>query len=219
MTKTKKVLSLPVYMAIFATVAVLCVVLDQLTKYWIFDLYFGADIYAKPLEIIPNFFYFDPELNDGAAFGGMKGDFWNIFFFVMTLLAMPIFCWLQLRSRTRSAWGQIGFAFVIGGTIGNFIDRMWYLPGQTFFSGWVRDFIYFPFFPAVFNVADSFLVVGVIMGVLAIIFFDSDSILVELRAEHQLRVAQKRALAKDAEQQQEQADSIAQAASEETTNQ
>ncbi len=198
MTKTKKVLSLPIYIAIFASVVVLCVVLDQLTKLWIFDQYFEGNIYAKPLEIIKDFFYFDPELNEGAAFGGMKGEAWNVVFFIMTLLSLPLFCWIQLRSRTRSVWGQIGFAFVIGGTIGNFIDRMWYLPEATFFSGCVRDFIYFPFFPAVFNVADSFLVVGVIMGVLAIVFFDSDSIFIELRNERLQRVENKKLLQEQA---------------------
>ena len=56
MTKTKKVLSLPIYIAIFAGVAVLCVVLDQLTKLWIFDQYFGGNVSAKPLQIIKDFF-------------------------------------------------------------------------------------------------------------------------------------------------------------------
>jgi len=210
MTKTKKVLSLPIYIAIFAGTAILCVVLDQLTKLWIFDQYFGGNVSAKPLQIIKDFFYFDPELNEGAAFGGMKGDAWNIIFFIMTLLSLPLFCWLQLRSRTRSVWGQIGYAFVVGGTIGNFIDRMWYLPGETFFSGMVRDFIYFPFFPAVFNVADSFLVVGVIMGVLAIVFFDSDSIVAEFKKERLERIAQRNAaLQEDATTEQSTADTSA----------
>ena len=80
------------------------------------------------------------------------------------------------RSRTRSVWGQVAFAFIIGGTIGNAIDRL-FLAERVFFTGEVRDFVMVKHFFGIFNMADSFLVVGVILALLAIGFFDYDSLL------------------------------------------
>jgi hypothetical protein len=75
---------------------------------------------------------------------------------------------------------------IIGGTIGNAIDRATYATEGTFFSGGVRDFISFSIFPPVFNVADMCLTFGVFMAIAAIIWFDPDSlvkILMEERAQ------------------------------------
>ena len=105
-------------------------------------------------------------------------------------IAFPLFCFLLWRSRTRSVCGQIGFAFFIGGTIGNAIDRFFVQaePGM-FFSGKVRDFISFSIFPPVFNVADSFLVIGVILAMIAILFLDPDGLLAMVREERRAKKA------------------------------
>ena len=73
-------------------------------------------------------------------------------------------------------WGQIAFSFVIGGTLGNAIDRIVFA-NEGFFTGAVRDFVRVEGFFGIFNLADSFLVVGVILALLAIVFFDPDSLL------------------------------------------
>ena len=117
--------------------------------------------------------------NDGAT-GGIFKNFEgrHILFFVMTLVGLPIFGFMLWRSRTRSVWGQVAFAFMIGGTIGNAIDRLFLVKeGGKFFSGAVRDFVQVQGFFGIFNMADSFLVVGVILALLAIVVFDSDSLI------------------------------------------
>ena len=65
---------------------------------------------------------------------------------------------------------------MIGGTIGNAIDRAFL--GNGFFNGGVRDFISVQGF-AIFNVADCFLVVGIIMVCVALLFLDWDGVFVK----------------------------------------
>lgn len=174
--KKSKTLPLKFFLPIYLAVAVLCVVLDQLTKHAVFV---ATEEGSKTIPIISDWLVLHWTTNDGAT-GGMFGNLgWqNWLFFFLTLIGLPVFAWLLLRSRTRSVWGQVAFAFVIGGTIGNAIDRFRYgLEIGKFFGGSVRDFIQVKHFFGIFNVADSFLVVGVILALLAVVFFDHDSLL------------------------------------------
>ena len=174
--KQRKLLSIPVYVAVYAAVIVACVLLDQLTKIWIFDGLLQSQT-GKTVTVIPNFLYFSAVYNDGCIFGMLDGAGADVVFFIITVAATPLYVYFLMRSRTRSVWGQIGFAFIVGGAIGNAIDRAFVNTSATFFSGEVRDFISFGFFPPVFNVADSFLTVGVVMAIIAVLFFDPDSVI------------------------------------------
>lgn len=175
------------YALVSAAIVALCVLADQLTKYFIFDLHLGGKEHQHA-DVIGKFVVFDTVLNPGATMGLNLPD---VVFFVITLVGIPLFVWLLARSYTRSVWGKIAYPLVIGGTIGNFIDRCYVANEGTFFSGKVRDFIHFDFsalgltdfFPYSFNIADSCLVIGVIMAIFAIVFFDQDSLLHVLKEE------------------------------------
>ncbi len=174
--KEKKILKLPIFCLIYLGVIVLSIVLDQLTKQWIFnDLLDGKVGRTEP--VIGTFLQFTAVLNPGAAFGLGGGEASNIIFFIVTVVGIPLFVYLLLRSRTRSVLGQVAFALIIGGTIGNAIDRATYATEGTFYSGVVRDFISFSIFPPVFNVADLCLTGGVFMAIAAILYFDQDSLI------------------------------------------
>ena len=183
--KQQKTLKLPIFCLIYLGVVIFCIVADQLTKIWIYDdLLNGGK--GPSVQIIGRFLQFSPVLNRGAAFGMGNSQASDIVFFVVTVVGIPVFCYLLLRSRTRSLLSQISFAMIIGGTIGNAIDRATYATEGTFFSGGVRDFISFSIFPPVFNVADMCLTFGVFMAIAAIIWFDPDSlvkIMMEERAQ------------------------------------
>lgn len=186
--KKTKTLSKTIFIIIYVAVVVACILLDQLTKLWIFDgLLEGRE--GNSVDVLGKFLRFYAVYNEGAAFGLGKEEGANIVFFVITLIGTPLFCYLLWRSRTRSVCGQIGFAFIIGGTIGNAIDRAFVHTTGGFFSGAVRDFISFSIFPPIFNVADSFLVIGVVMAILAIVFFDYDGLLPAFRKEKQAKGA------------------------------
>lgn len=175
--RRSKTLPIKYFLPIYLCVIVVCVVLDQLSKHVIFQITGGDP--RNEISIIGKWMTLYWTTNDGATGGIFAGLGWqNWLFFVVTIVGLPIFFWLLLRSRERSVWGQVAFAFIIGGTIGNAIDRFWYgLTKGVFFGGEVRDFIKVDGFFGIFNIADSFLVVGVILALLAVIFFDPDSLL------------------------------------------
>ena len=80
-------------------------------------------------------------------------------------------CFYIYAIKKNYTWLKYSLAFVMGGTVGNFIDRL--------LTNAVTDFLSFVFgsyhFP-VFNLADSFLVVGVIMLIVHFVFLDEVAI-------------------------------------------
>lgn len=127
--------------------AIAVIGVDQLTK---FLLYGQA---AK--SIIGDFLWIRSTLNTGVAFSMFEGKSW--IFIVVSAAAAIVFLWLIFSKKFFVKRSQkICLGFVLGGTIGNLIDRI-------IFDG-VRDFIYLKFMNfAIFNVADMAIVVAVIL--------------------------------------------------------
>lgn len=141
---------------LYGAAAALVVVLDQLSKY----LAVGNLIGAGTVRVIPGLFNFVYVENTGAAFGMMKGQRW-IFMILSTVLIVALAVYLVL-TRKKTGFGMgIAISMIIGGGIGNQIDR--------FVRGYVVDFIEFGFFRfPVFNVADSFVTIGAFLLVILI---------------------------------------------------
>ncbi len=157
-------------------------VVDQVTKLLIRGVQIpalGINIQGMPLysskEIIGNFLRFTYIENPGMAFGIDFG--WKSFFAIFSIVAsIAIFIYLY-RVRQDSRIVRFSLALILGGAIGNLIDRVFYGPlfdGTAFFHGRVVDFIDFKFFNftifgynfsrfPVFNIADASVTVGVIM--------------------------------------------------------
>ncbi len=166
-----------IFWLVYAAVIAASIAIDQLTKHFIDIATLTDSGLRKDIPLLGDWLVLHWTTNDGATGGMFSGLAWrNILFFVMTLIGLPVFGYMLYRSRTRSVWGQVAFAFIIGGTIGNAIDRL-FLAERGFFTGEVRDFVMVKHFFGIFNMADSFLVVGVILALLAIGFFDYDSLL------------------------------------------
>ncbi len=151
----------------------------------IFDLVSKAIIaanmdYGQTIVVIPKFLNFSYTINKKAAFGnafgldkvfGEKGTL--IFFIILTVLAVGFFAYLLFKDRKKGMLYRIAFSLIIGGALGNLYDRI-------FLSG-VRDFIQIEYFGlelfgqttfAIFNIADSCVVVGTILLLIYLIFFD-----------------------------------------------
>ncbi|WP_029688800.1 signal peptidase II [Thermoanaerobacter sp. A7A] len=130
------------------------VFLDQLTKYL-------AVKYLMPIgsyPVIKNFFHLTYVANKGAAFGMLQNK--TLFFIIITLIVGAVLIYSMIKLPGNSVYNYT-LAMILGGAIGNLIDRVR--------LGYVVDFIDFKFFPAVFNVADSFIVIGaIILGYLMI---------------------------------------------------
>lgn len=142
------------WLALSAAVAVL----DQATKVWVMDsLAFGEHVE------ITNFFDLVLVFNPGAAFSFLADHSgWQRWFFVA--LAVVISGWLLvlLRRHQSERLLPLAFAMIIGGAVGNVIDRFLY--------GAVVDFLYFHIgrygWPA-FNLADSAITLGVVLMIWA----------------------------------------------------
>ncbi len=121
------------------------------------------------IEVLPNVFSITFVLNKGAAWGMFADRRW--IFMVFSTVAIAVIAVILAKNQKSHLLFRISLSLVLGGGIGNMIDRCFY--GETLFSGSVVDFIEVTFidFP-VFNIADSAVCVGVALMFVYIIFFD-----------------------------------------------
>ncbi len=139
-------------MIVSLLIIVFLVALDQFTKWLILSSF----TLFESRVLIDGFLSLTRRFNTGAAWSLFEGQI--EFFIIITVVAMGLFVVLLKEALTkRQPWQWIGLSVMIGGTIGNFIDRLRF--------GGVVDFIdvfIFTYDFPVFNVADSALTVGLI---------------------------------------------------------
>lgn len=127
---------------------ILAILIDQISKYFVVR-------YLKPIgtfPIIDNVFNFTYVENKGAAFGILQNK--TLLFIIITIIVGTILVYSIIKVPS-STFYKFTLSMILGGAIGNLIDRVR--------LGYVVDFIDFRFFPAVFNLADSMIVVGAIL--------------------------------------------------------
>ncbi len=108
----------------------------------------------ESIEIIPNFLNITYVHNVGAAFSILEGQRW--FFILTAIIVLNIIFIFFIKDKQLKKSEIIVFSMLIGGIIGNLIDRILY--------GYVIDFIDVNIFDfAIFNIADSFIVIAVIL--------------------------------------------------------
>lgn len=136
-------------MIFYAIVIAACVACDQIVK--ALAVRFLAPVTTVP--IIPRVFHLTYIENTGAAFSIFAGK--SIFLIVLTSALIAVLIWLLVSLPKTKAYLTMNtaFALVVGGAIGNLIDRVR--------LGYVVDFFDFRLIGfAIFNVADCFVVVG-----------------------------------------------------------
>ena len=148
-------------------VALAVVLADQMTKWGIIE---WVGLYEKiPLNSFINLTH---QRNTGAAFSFLAGaDGWQRWFFIIlaTAVSLAIAMWLwRIRKRKQTVLAA-GLALVLGGAVGNLIDRIK--------LGYVTDFIQVWFgswaFPS-FNVADSAITVGAALLIIDSLFLSGN---------------------------------------------
>ncbi len=141
------------------------VIFDQITKYLVVRFLPIND----SIVLIPDFFSLTHVRNTGAAFGLFANQRWIFLIFtsVVLIAAVTLLCTKKIKSH----WGIITLSMIIGGGVGNMIDRI--------FLGEVVDFFAFNFWGyefAVFNVADIFVCCGTIaLAIYILVTHDFDS--------------------------------------------
>ena len=146
-----------------ALIVVIAVALDQFTKVLVSrNMALGDTI-----PIIKNVLHITYVENRGAAFSMLSENRWVFLAFSTLAIFAIIYVIIKFR-RELSKLSSLSLAMVLGGAIGNMIDRTF--RGGVLFDGAVVDFIDFRLINfAVFNVADSFVCVGAVLLVLSVI--------------------------------------------------
>lgn len=142
---------------IWILLSVLITIIDQLTKYFVLQ---SIEL-GEMVPVIDKFFYLTLHMNSGAAFSILKDG--RPFFLIITPIVAILAVIVLFKSQSKFL--RFALALIIGGTIGNFIDRL--------VVGEVTDFLLFyigsyPF--PVFNVADITLTCGTILVAIYVIF-------------------------------------------------
>lgn len=138
-------------------VAVVSLLLDQITKILI-GIFFTLD---ERIILIKNFFSLHFIENYGAAWSILNNKV--DFLIIISLVAIFIIYRFMYNFKQNSR-NNIAFGLILGGIVGNLIDRV--------FLGYVRDFLSFKLFSyhyPIFNLADTFIVIGVFLLIIAII--------------------------------------------------
>lgn len=141
-------------------IAVVLVALDQWTKHLVrSNLPLNRDVALIPwLDKIFTFTYLH---NTGGAFGLFPGVGLP---FILVAIAVVVIIVLYSRQITTGPWFlRLAFGLQLGGAVGNLIDRVAF--------GYVTDFINFRWWP-VWNLADSGIVVGTILLLVFVVFYD-----------------------------------------------
>ena len=129
---------------ICSLVLIACIIFDLISK----KFTVGID-----KDAIPGFFKFLYTQNTGAAWSIFSGS--TVALIIISVIIIALLGVYVFASKTKNALFYVSLGLIVGGAVGNLIDRI--------FLGYVRDFIKLEFmnFP-IFNTADCFLTVGVV---------------------------------------------------------
>lgn len=142
---------------------VLLVFIDFFTKKLAFDIL----RFSNGISVIKGIFRLEYVENKGAAFGILQGRLLPVIIITPILVFLVAFIYIKSINISKFKLFRIVSIFFIAGTIGNFIDRVFY--------GYVIDFLYFELinFP-VFNMADIYLTLSTIVILIALLVYYRD---------------------------------------------
>ncbi len=142
-------------MLVMIILTIIFLIIDIVSKLLISNLMNVHD----SIIIIEDFFYLTYVRNTGAAWSMFANKTWLLI--IVSLVIISIIVWYIYKNKPKTKLEKIGYSMVLGGAIGNFIDRIVY--------GYVVDFLDFYVFGydyPIFNLADILIVVGVILLVI-----------------------------------------------------
>ena len=144
---------------IYLLISGIIVVLDQILKGYIASNYHLGEVH----QVIPGILSFNYLQNNGAAWNVLPGQM--IIFYIISVVAIGVCLYFLFSRKYSNKLFDIGLTFVLGGIIGNFIDR---LHLKYVIDMLQLDFVNFN----IFNLADSAITVGVIIIFIYLLFFD-----------------------------------------------
>ncbi len=138
--------------------AFILLIIDQVTKIIVkFNLILG-----KRIEIIRNFFYINYVENEGAAWSMFKGK--TVLLVLISALFLIFLIKCLKNDERKNKINILSYSFIIGGILGNIIDRIIYKKVIDFLSFKILGYN----FP-IFNVADTLIVIGTILFIIDVV--------------------------------------------------
>ena len=145
------------YIAVAIGVALAAI--DQIIKFFV-----NANLKeVGSVSVIDNLLSFTYVENNGVAFGSFAGNRWIFVVLTNALIAAILIYMFKKKPQSKLFYASV--ALIVGGGIGNFIDRVLY--------GYVIDYISLSFFPPVCNFADYCITVGTVLLMIYVLFFTS----------------------------------------------
>ena len=160
---------------------------DQVSKFLVkgfslpfLKLHYEGMFHGQRIRIFGDFFQLTFIENPGMAFGYDPGSSFKLYVSLFSLLASIALIIYLYVARNQSLSLRVSLAFILGGAVGNLIDRMFYgifYGYAPLFYGRVVDFLDFDFFHftifgrtferfPIFNLADAFVTIGVLILIL-----------------------------------------------------
>ncbi|MBI0092909.1 signal peptidase II [Lactobacillus sp. M0403] len=132
---------------------------DQVLKHFIATNYEVGEVH----QIIPGILSFNYLQNSGAAWNILTGQMW--LFYIISAIAIFVCLYYLFKANVHSKLFKFGIALVLGGIIGNLIDRI----HLKYVIDMIQvDFIHFN----IFNLADSAITIGIVLVFIYLLFFD-----------------------------------------------
>ncbi len=152
------------FFILYVAIIVGCVVVDQVTK--------AITQNGASFQVIGSFLGVKPIENKGMAYGMLADwEYSQDLFCIMTLIVLALVIVFLAKTKNRSKCFHTAIAFIVGGTLGNFIDRLT--------LKCVRDFIDLDLRINLLkfncNPADVFITIGAVLFIVYVLFFDKDS--------------------------------------------
>ena len=137
------------------SVSALVILLDQITKYWAVKYL----VLQQPVKV-NNFFNLMLDYNHGAAFSFLSTrDGWQQWLFTGIAIVISSVIVMRLKKLPRDKkWEKFSLALILGGALGNVIDRVYHGKVTDFISWHIHGY-YWP----TFNIADSAVCVGAVL--------------------------------------------------------
>lgn len=147
---------------LYLLISLVVVSADQGLKSYIVTNYQIGEIH----QVIPGILSFNYIQNEGAAWNILTGQMW--LFYIISAVAILVCLFYLFKVRITNRLFNSGVALVLGGIIGNLIDRI----HLKYVVDMLQvDFIHFN----IFNIADSAITVGIILVFIYLIFFDESA--------------------------------------------
>ncbi|ARD06760.1 signal peptidase II [Lactobacillus amylolyticus] len=144
---------------LYLLISLFIVLADQGLKFYIATNFHLGEVQ----QVIPGILSFTYLQNNGAAWNVLPGQMW--LFYAISIVTIGVCLYFLFNKKYKNTWFDAGIALVLGGIIGNFIDR---LHLKYVVDMLQLDFIHFN----IFNIADSAITVGVILIFIYLVFFD-----------------------------------------------